>query len=205
MATKATKTTKTAVAASTAPTMNLKDKYLQVIAPALQKTLGIKNINAIPKITKVVINVGIGKLLAGGKDYSEIEENIKLITGQKPVVSRSKKAISNFKLRENMPVGIFVTLRGQKMYDFVSKLVNITLPRARDFRGISPKSFDGNGNYSLAMREHTVFPEINPDDIVKTHGLQITFVTNAKTNEQALLLLKAMGFPFQEKKAKETK
>lgn len=201
MATKAPKTIKADVAAPTI-TMGLKDKYLKEIAPALQKTLGIKNINAVPKITKVVINVGIGKLMAGGKDYAEVEENVKLITGQKPVVSRSKKAISNFKLRENMPVGIFVTLRGQKMYDFVSKFVNITLPRNRDFRGISAKSFDGKGNYSLAMKEHTVFPEINPDDIVKSHGLQVTIVTNAKTNEQALLLLKAMGFPFQEKKEK---
>ncbi len=200
MATKATKTAETSTTS-----IGLKDKYLKEIAPNLQKTLGIKNINAVPKITKVVINVGIGKLLAGGKDYAEIEENVKLITGQKPVISRSKRAISNFKLRENMPVGIFVTLRGQKMYDFVSKFVNITLPRARDFRGISAKSFDGKGNYSLALREHTVFPEINPDDIVKSHGLQITFVTNAGTNERALLLLKAMGFPFQEKKEKVTK
>lgn len=200
MATKAPKTeTATTVA------MELKDKYVKEIAPALQKSLKIKNINAVPKITKVVINVGIGKMLAGGKDYSEVEENIKLISGQKPMIARSTKAISNFKLRENMPVGIYVTLRGQKMYDFVSKFVNVTLPRTRDFRGISPKSFDGKGNYSLAMREHTVFPEINPDDIVKLHGLQITFVTSAKTNDEAFQLLKAMGFPFTEKKEKATK
>jgi len=207
MATKATKSAKveSAPKVATTTTMELKEKYLKEIAPALQKSLGIKNINAVPKITKVVINVGIGKLLAGGKDYSEVEENVKLISGQKPLIARSTKSISNFKLRENMPVGIFVTLRGQKMYDFVSKFVNVTLPRTRDFRGISAKSFDGKGNYSLAIKEHTVFPEINPDDIVKLHGLQVTFVTSAKTNEEALALLKAMGFPFQEKKEKVTK
>jgi len=134
----------------------LKEKYQQVIAPELMKKMGIKNVNAVPKLSKIVINVGIGKLLAGGKDFSEIVENISLIAGQKPVVAKSKKAISNFKLRENMPVGVHVTLRGQQMYDFVNKLVNITFPRMRDFRGISPRSFDGNGNYSVAIREHTV-------------------------------------------------
>jgi large subunit ribosomal protein L5 len=185
--------------------LNLKEKYLKEIAPELQKQLKIKNINAVPKITKVIINVGIGKLLAGGKDYSEILENISMIAGQKPVVAKSKKSISNFKLRENMPVGIYATLRGQRMYDFISKFVNITLPRMRDFRGISSRSFDGNGNYSLALKEHTVFPEINPDDIVKLHGVQITFVTNAQSNDQAFQLMKAMGFPFQERKEKVNK
>lgn len=185
--------------------LNLKEKYTKEIAPELKKKLHMKNINAVPKITKVIVNVGIGKLLAGGKDYSEILENVSLIAGQRPVVAKSKKAISNFKLRENMPVGIFATLRGQRMYDFISKFVNITLPRMRDFRGISTRSFDGHGNYSVAIREHTVFPEINPDDIVKLHGVQITFVTNAKTNEAAYELMKAMGFPFQERKEKATK
>lgn len=186
-------------------TLTLKDRFQKEIAPELQKSLKIKNINAVPKLTKVILNVGIGKMLAGGKDFSEIEENVKLITGQKPVVAKSRKAISNFKLRENQPVGINVTLRGNRMYDFVSKFVNIVLPRTRDFRGISPRSFDGHGNYSLAVKEHTVFPEINPDDIIKMHGLQLTFVTTAKNNEDALHLLKALGFPFQEKKEKGTK
>ncbi|MBD3270870.1 50S ribosomal protein L5 [Candidatus Peregrinibacteria bacterium] len=175
----------------------LKNRYYEDILPELQKTLGIKNINAVPKVEKVIVNVGIGKLLEGGKDYSEIVENVSLITGQKPVVAKARKSISNFKLREGMPVGVFSTLRGQRMYDFLNKLVNVTLPRTRDFRGISPKSFDGKGNYSLAIKEHTVFPEINPDDIVKIHGLQITVVTSAKDNQQAYELLKAMGFPFQ--------
>lgn len=185
-------------------TIGLKEKFQKTITPELQKQLKIKNINAVPKLSKVVVNVGIGKMLAGGKDYSEVEENVKMITGQKPVIAKSRKAISNFKLRENQPVGINVTLRGQKMYDFISKFVNIVLPRTRDFRGISPRSFDGHGNYSLAIKEHTVFPEINADDIVKLHGMQITFVTTARTNEEAFQLLKAIGFPFQERKEKTT-
>jgi len=185
-------------------TLTFKQNYQRNIAPALMKELHIKNINAVPKVQKIIINVGIGKLLAGGKDYSEVVQNISLIAGQKPVVAKSRKAISNFKLRENMPVGIYVTLRGDKMYNFINKLVNITIPRTRDFRGISPRSFDGHGNYSLPMREHTVFPEINPDDIVKLHGLQITIVTSAKNDDQGYLLLKAMGFPFQERKVSES-
>lgn len=182
--------------------ISLKEKFQKEIAPELKKQLNIKNINAVPKLSKITINAGIGKLLAGGKDYSDIEKNILQIAGQKPVVAKAKKAISNFKLREGMPVGIHVTIRGNKMYDFVSKFVNIVLPRTRDFRGISPKSFDGKGNYSVAIKEHTVFPEINPDDIIKLHGLQITFVTTAKNNDDAYLMLKMMGFPFQEKKSK---
>lgn len=185
--------------------LSLKERYSKEIAPALQKSLGVKNINAVPKLSKVIINVGIGKMLAGGKDYSDVEQNVKSIAGQKPLIAKSRKAISNFKLRENMPVGIHATLRGSRMYDFVSKFVNITLPRTRDFRGISARSFDGNGNYSVAIKEHTVFPEVNADDIVKLHGVQLTFVTTAKTNEEALQLLKALGFPFQEKKERAAK
>ncbi|MGL5831447.1 MAG: 50S ribosomal protein L5 [Candidatus Altimarinota bacterium] len=182
--------------------VTLKERYLKEIAPALQKKLSVKNVNAVPRLQKVIINVGIGKLMAGSKDYSEVVENISKIAGQKPVVAKSRKAISNFKLRENMPVGVHVTLRGNKMYDFVNKLVNVTFPRTRDFRGISPRSFDGKGNYSYAVREHTVFPEINPDDIIKAHGVQLTFVTTAKNNQEALMLLKELGFPFQERKEK---
>lgn len=185
--------------------LSLKEKFVTEIAPELKKKLNVKNINAVPKLSKIVINVGIGKLMAGGKDYSDVEKNITLIAGQKPVVAKARKAISNFKLKQGMPVGVHVTLRGGKMYDFVSKFVNIVLPRTRDFRGISPKSFDGQGNYSYAIKEHTVFPEINPDDIIKHHGLQLTFVTTAKTNDDAYLLLKALGFPFQEKKVKTVK
>lgn len=182
--------------------LSLKEKFQKEITPELKKQLQIKNVNAVPKLTKIIINVGIGKMLAGGKDFSDIEKNVTMIAGQKPVVAKAKKAISNFKLRQGMPVGIHVTLRGPRMYDFVSKFVNIVLPRTRDFRGISPRSFDGKGNYSVAIKEHTVFPEINPDDIIKHHGLQLTFVSTAKNNEDALALFKALGFPFQEKKEK---
>lgn len=182
--------------------ISLKEKFHREIAPELKKQLKIKNINAVPRLSKITINAGIGKLLAGGKDFTDVETNIMQIAGQKPVIAKAKKAISNFKLREGMPVGVYVTIRGDRMYDFVSKFVNVVLPRTRDFRGISPKSFDGKGNYSIAIREHTVFPEINPDDIIKHHGLQITFVTTAKNNDDAHLMLKMLGFPFQEKKEK---
>jgi large subunit ribosomal protein L5 len=182
--------------------ITLKEKYQKEILPELQKRLKIKNINAVPKLQKVVVNVGIGKMLEGGKDYSEIAENISMITGQKPVVAKAKKSISNFKIRKGMPIGIYVTLRGNSMYDFINKLVNITLPRTRDFRGISHKSFDGHGNYSLPIKEHTVFPEINPDDLTKVHGMQITVVTTAKDDDQAYELLKALGFPLQAKPTK---
>jgi len=166
------------------------------------KELNLKNINAVPKVSKVVVNIGMGKALAGSKDYSFFSDNLTKITGQKPMVSIAKKSISNFKLREGMPVGLYVTLRGEKMYNFLSKLVNIVLPRVRDFRGISSRSFDGRGNYSLGLKEHIVFPEINADDISKIHGLEINVITTAKDNQQAHLLLKKMGFPFQERKEK---
>ncbi len=175
----------------------LREIYKNEIVSRLQQDLKIKNVNAVPKVEKVIINVGIGKLLEGSKDYSEIVDNITRIAGQKPVVAQARKSISNFKIREGMPVGIHVTLRGESMYNFIYKLVNIVLPRTRDFRGISPKSFDGKGNYSLAIKEHTVFPEINQDDIVRAHGLQITVVTNAKNNQESYQLLKELGFPFQ--------
>lgn len=185
--------------------LSLKEKFQKEIAPELKKQLKLKNINAVPKLAKIVINVGIGKMLAGGKDFSDVEKNVTMLAGQKPVIAKAKKAISNFKLRQGMPVGIHVTLRGQRMYDFVYKFVNVVLPRTRDFRGVSPRSFDGKGNYSIAIKEHTVFPEINPDDIIKQHGLQLTFVTTAKNNDDALILFKTLGFPFQEKKEKEAK
>lgn len=177
--------------------MTLKEQYLKVIRPALQKELGIKNINAVPKFTLVKLNVGLGPLIAAKKDYSEILENLANITGQKPVVTKARKAISNFKIREGMPVGVAVSLRGDKMYDFINKLVNITFPRVRDFRGVNPKGFDGRGNYSVGIKEHNVFPEVNPDAVDKIHGLQVTIVTSAKTDEEGRALLNAIGFPFK--------
>lgn len=186
-------------------TLHLKEQFTKNILPALQKELKVKNVFAVPRVTKVILNVGIGKMTESGKDYSHVVENLAAISGQKPVVAKARIAISNFKLKKGQPVGISVTIRGQRMYDFISKLVNVTFPRVRDFRGISPKSFDGKGNYSVAIREHTVFPEINPDDIMKNHGLQVTIVTTAKNNEDGLRLLKALGFPFQERKEKKAK
>ncbi|HLG25302.1 MAG TPA: 50S ribosomal protein L5 [Candidatus Gracilibacteria bacterium] len=184
--------------------MTLREKFVKEIAPALQKELGIKNVWAVPRLKFVKLNVGLGPYIAAKKDYSDIITNLGLITGQKPVVTKAKKSISNFKIREGLAVGVTVTIRGKRMYDFVSKLVNITFPRVRDFRGISPKGFDGHGSYTVGISENTVFPEINPDNIEKIHGLQITFVTTAKDDESGRKLLKAMGFPFQTLKAKKS-
>ncbi|MFA6992931.1 MAG: 50S ribosomal protein L5 [Candidatus Gracilibacteria bacterium] len=178
--------------------VDLKTRFNKEIASQLMKDLGVKNAMAIPKLVKVVVNVGVGSYTKKhSKDFSHMTENLTAITGQKPVTSTARKAISNFKLRENDPVGIRVTLRGKRMYDFINKLVNIVFPRVRDFRGISAKAFDKKGNYSLGITEHTVFPEVAPDDLTKIHGLQVTIITSAENNEQGLALLKALGFPFK--------
>jgi len=182
--------------------ISLKQQYDKTIAPALQKELGIKNKFAVPALKSVKLNVGLGPFVAAKKDYSEIIDNIAAITGQRPVVTKARKAISNFKIREDMPVGIAVTLRGKRMYDFVNKLVHITFPRIRDFRGLPIRGFDGTGNYTVGISENTVFPEINPDNVDKIHGLQVTIVTTAKDNDQGYKLLKAIGFPFQAPKEK---
>jgi len=178
--------------------MKLQERFKKEIAPALQKKLGTKNVSAVPTLKKVTVNAGLGSFYTSGtKDFSEFIDNIKAITGQKPVVTKSKKAISNFKIRIGMPNGIMVTLRGPRMWDFINKLVNVVMPRIRDFRGISKKAFDGKGNYAFGIKEHLVFPEINPDDIVKIHGLQVCITTTAKNNEDGLCLLEALGFPFK--------
>ena len=178
----------------------LKEHYEKKIAPVLQKELDLKNMNDIPRIERVNINVGIGTYMASSSDYKPIFENIAKITGQKPIMVKAKKSVSNFKLREGQPNGITVTLRKDKMYDFLNKLINIVLPRVRDFRGLSDRSFDGNGNYSLGLSEHTLFPEIKLDDVVKTHGVQVTIVTSAKTNEHGKALLSKFNFPFKKVK-----
>ncbi len=158
-----------------------------------------QNNMAEPKVEKVTINVGIGTYVKShNKDFSNIVDNIMAISGQKPIVTKAKKSVSNFKLREKDPTGIKVTLRGKMMNDFVTKLVNVVFPRVRDFRGLSPKAFDGNGNYSIGFKEHTVFPEISPDDVIKMHGLQVNIITTANTDEEGLTLLKDMGFPFKQ-------
>ncbi|MBU1446492.1 50S ribosomal protein L5 [Patescibacteria group bacterium] len=180
--------------------MKLQERFLKEILPQLQKDLGIKNINAVPKMTQIVVNAGLGHFYTSGtKDFAPFVENFKQITGQTPIVVKARKSISNFKLREGMPNGVKVTLRGERMYDFVEKLVNVVFPRTRDFRGISDKSFDGNGNYSVGIKEHTVFPEVNQDDISKLHSLQICISTTATTDDDGRALLKALGFPFKKK------
>lgn len=179
--------------------MNLKDNYVKELRPKIQKDLGITNVMATPKLEKITVNVGIGTYIKKNKDYDDVIKHISLITGQKPVVTKSKKAISNFKLRIGMPVGVIATIRGKKMYDFMERLVNVVFPRIRDFRGFSTRAFDGSGNYSIGLRDFTIFPEINLDDVVHEHGLQITIITSAKTNEEGEALLQSFGFPFIKK------
>ncbi|MFM9412925.1 50S ribosomal protein L5 [Peptococcus simiae] len=174
----------------------LKDKYTNDIAPALVKEFGYENVMAIPKLDKVVVNIGLGEAIANPKALDAALEDIAAITGQKPVVTRAKKSIAGFKLREDMPIGVKVTLRGDRMYEFIDRLFNVALPRVRDFRGVSPKSFDGRGNYSLGLREQLIFPEIDFDKVDKVRGMQIAFTTTAKTDEEGKALLTALGMPF---------
>ena len=177
--------------------MSYYETFTKEVVPAVQKELGIKNRMAVPKISKVTLNVGIGSLTKNTKDFSDVIDNISKISGQKPVVTKAKIAISNFKLREGMPTGITVTLRGKEMYEFVYRLVNIVFPRVRDFRGLDPRAFDGKGNYSVGFKEALVFPEINPDDVLNVHGLQVTLSTTAKNDEEGKALLDQIGFPFK--------
>lgn len=177
--------------------MYLKEKYVKDIAPALKAELGLSNVMEIPKIEKVVLNMWIGTFIrTGNKDYTSLKEDLALISGQQPVVRLAKKAVSNFKLRQGMPVGLSVTLRGEYMYAFLEKLINVVLPRVKDFRGISKRSFDSEGNYNFGIKEHTIFPEVPQHDVVKSHGLQITIKTNAIQKEHSVLLLEKIGFPF---------
>jgi large subunit ribosomal protein L5 len=184
---------------------DIQEHYKSKIVPELKKELNIKNPNAVPKITKITLNIGLGSFISAKKDYTEVVENLANITGQKPVVTKSRKSISNFKIRENQAVGVMVTLRGRRMYNFLNKLVHITFPRVRDFRGINPKAFDGRGNYSIGLKENIVFPEINPDNVDRIHGVQVTIITNAGDDEKGFKLLKAFGFPFQVKKDSKKK
>jgi len=175
----------------------LKEKYLNEIVPSLKEKLEIQNIMEVPKVEKVVLNMGIGTYVrTGNKDFSSLQEHLSLIAGQACTVRYAKKAISNFKLRAGMPVGLSVTLRGEKMYDFLEKLIHVVLPRVRDFRGVSKKGFDKQGNYNFWVKEHTIFLEVPQDDVIKTHGIQITVKTNAKSVESGKELLTQMGFPF---------
>ncbi len=176
---------------------NLREKYKTEIINELMKTLEYENILQVPRLEKIVVNMGMGEAMSDSKFLDGGVSDLKLITGQKPIITRAKKAIATFKIREGGPVGCMVTLRGQRMYDFFSKLVNFILPRLRDFRGVSPKSFDGKGNYNLGLKEQTVFPEINYDKLDNVRGMDIAIVTTAKTNEEAKTLLSALGMPFK--------
>lgn len=177
--------------------MSFYEIFKSEIVAALKEEMGLKNVMAVPRVKKVKVNVGIGSLTKSTKDFSDVVENVAKITGQKPVVTKAKKAISNFKLRQGMPTGITVTLRGKLMYEFLYRLINIVFPRVRDFRGLSSRSFDGQGNISVGFKEALVFPEINPDDVLNVHGIQVTVVTTAKTDEEGRTLLLKMGFPLK--------
>ncbi len=174
----------------------LKDKYTQEVAPALMQKFGYKSVMQIPKLEKVVVNCGVGEAKENAKVLDAVVNDIATITGQKPVITKAKKSIANFKLREGMPIGVKVTLRQDKMWDFVDRLFNVALPRVRDFRGINPDGFDGRGNYALGVKEQLIFPEIEYDKIDKIRGLTIAFVTTAQTDEEGRELLTMLGAPF---------
>lgn len=177
----------------------LKERYTQEILPQLQEKLGIKNVMQVPKLEKVVINMGLGEAIQNSKALDAAVSDLTAIAGQKPIVTRAKKSIASFKLREGMPIGCKVTLRGDRMYDFVDKFISITLPRVRDFKGVSPHSFDGRGNYTVGVKEQLIFPEIDYDKIDRLRGLEVSFVTSAQTDEECRELLKLIGMPFSEK------
>lgn len=177
--------------------MRLKERYRQEIVPALQKELGYDNVMQVPRLRKIVVNIGLGEALQNAKALDAAVRDISTITGQRPVITRARKSIAGFKLRAGMPVGVKVTLRGQRMYDFFERLVNVALARQRDFRGMSPDTFDGRGNYSLGLDEQLVWPEIDYDSIDKVRGMQVAIVTTAQTDEEARHLLRHLGMPFK--------
>ncbi len=176
----------------------LKERYNKEIAPALAKEFSIKNPMAIPRVEKVVINMGLGEAVANAKIIDTAADELRAVTGQKPVTTKAKKSIAAFKLRQGMPIGSMVTLRGDRMYEFLDRLVSVALPRVRDFRGVSPKAFDGRGNYTLGIRDQLIFPEIDFNKVDKTRGMNISIVTTAKNDEQARSLLRALGMPFRQ-------
>ena len=175
----------------------LKEQYQKEVVPALMKKFEYKSLMEVPKLEKIVVNIGVGDAAHNSKLLEASLSELELITGQKPIATKAKKAIAGFKLREGQPIGCKVTLRGENMYNFLDKLISITLPRVRDFRGLSNKSFDGRGNYTLGLTEQLIFSEIVYDNVVKVRGMDIVFVTTAKTNDEALDLLKGFGMPFK--------
>jgi large subunit ribosomal protein L5 len=176
----------------------LKERYQKEVAPAIAKEFGIKNPMAVPRVEKIVLNMGMGEAIANAKILDTAADELRAITGQKPVVTKAKKSIASFKLRQGMPIGVSVTLRGDRMYEFLDRLVSIALPRVRDFRGVSPKAFDGRGNYTIGVREQLIFPEIDFNKVDKQRGMNISIVTTARDDEQARSLLKGLGMPFRQ-------
>ena len=175
----------------------LKERYQKEIAPAIAKEFGIKNQMAIPRLRKIVLNMGMGEAIANAKVLDTALEELRSIAGQKPVVTKAKKSIASFKLRQGMPIGVMVTLRGDRMYEFLDRFVSVALPRVRDFRGVSPKAFDGRGNYTIGVREQLIFPEIDFNKVDKLRGMNISIVTTARNDEQARALLRSLGMPFR--------
>jgi len=175
----------------------MKEQYQKEVAPALMKALNLENVMQVPRVQKVVVNIGMGEALDNPKALDAAVNDVTLITGQKPVVTKAKNSIANFKLREGRTIGVKVTLRGEKMWSFLDRVVNVVLPRVRDFRGVSPDAFDGRGNYTLGLREQLIFPEIEYDKIDKVRGMEITIVTSARSDDHAAVLLQMLGMPFR--------
>ena len=177
--------------------MNLKERFRKEMVPVIQERLGLSNVNAVPKVTKVVINMGVGEAVNDKKHLESAVNDLRAITGQKPVVTKARKSVASFKIRDGWPLGCKVTLRGDRMYDFLERLVNIAIPRERDFRGLNPKSFDQQCNYSMGIKEQIIFPEINYDNIDKIRGMDVCINTSAKNKEDAKILLEVLEFPFK--------
>ncbi len=176
----------------------LKEKYRSEVAPALAKQFDIKNPMAVPRIEKIVLNMGVGEAIANQKALDSASDELRTVAGQKPVVTKAKKSIAAFKLREGVAIGCMVTLRGDRMFEFLDRLMNVALPRVRDFRGVSPKSFDGRGNYTLGLKDQLIFPEIDYNRVEKTKGMNVCITTSAKTDAEGLALLRHMGMPFRQ-------
>jgi len=181
----------------------LREKFTKEIRPSLGEKFGRKNVNSLPRLDKIVLNMGVGSATQDKKDLADASEAMTLIAGQKPVITKARKSIAGFKLREGQAIGCKVTLRGDRMYEFMDRLFTLVLPRVRDFRGVSSKAFDGNGNYSLGLNEYLVFPELNPDKFVRSQGMNIVFVTTAEDNDEGRELLRAFGMPFKEDSKQE--
>ena len=175
----------------------LKERYQKEVAPAIAREFGIENPMAVPRLDKIVLNMGMGEAIANSKVLDTAVAELTSIAGQKPVITKAKKSIASFKLRQGMPIGVMVTLRGERMYEFFDRLVSVALPRVRDFRGVSPKAFDGRGNYTIGIREQLIFPEIDFNKVDKLRGMNISIVTTARNDEQARALLKSLGMPFR--------